>query len=233
MKLLNMTEINIQYQDLLTHKFKKPVKPPQQRSKGVHLSDILRYLHFGSLPPALDDKTKKAEMLNATLELDDPTVMNLRMVLGMAWESFIVGFMPDVAWQPKELVLNGIAGSMDAFEWADYDDVPVIHEFKYTHKSCRERLGPKILEDTLWMWQIKGYAQMYHITQNGSGFTPQAQLHVCYGNGDYNQPFRERYIKYLIEFDPEELESFWQRAILPNKQKAMAWKREQEEALNA
>ena len=35
------------------------------------------------------------------------------------------------------------------------------------------------------------------------------------------------------EFDPEELESFWQRAILPNKQKAMAWKWEQEEALNA
>src|SRR5437868_1200679 len=147
-------------------------------------------------------------MQEATEELEDATVMNLKMVLGMAFEQHIVGHMPAIRWQPGELKLDGISGSPDGLTWTDYDDVPVIEEFKLTWKSCRDRLGEKILQESLWMWQCKGYVHQYDKTLNSSSFRPQARLHVCWINGDYSHPYQPRYTKHLIGFDDGELPAF-------------------------
>lgn len=215
MRLLNKSEVNFQWDDIKAHDIRFP-SSSAQRSAGVHVSDILKYLYFGSLPPAAD-KNKEMKIAGEELEVADLTIMPLRMIMGMGWESHLMGFLPGLNWQPGEVRKDGVSGSPDAEE----EEVNKLHEIKLTWKSCRERNeGQNILNEVLWMWQIKSYLYL-------KGWN-EACLHVGWINGDYRHPYQPRYFKYELGADKQELEDFWRRAILPNKEKALAWNKEQQ-----
>ena len=58
----------------------------------------------------------------------------------------------------------------------------------------------------MWMSQVKGYGHMIP-----SRF---AEFHVCYAAGNYTYPLSPVYKRYLIEFEREEIEKFWNNIVL-------------------
>lgn len=215
--VLEEKEISIEWTDI------EKIHPRKishiERSGGVHVTDILRYLHFGSMPspdhpPTAAEEKDAWEQKKLEWDLDDPDIMPLRMCLGMAWEQWAAGLYPEMEWQPGEVEQDGIAGSPDG--WSVTRILPtkiVVEEFKLTWKSCRTR---EMLKERLWMWQVKAYTYMLG--------TQWARMHVCWINGNYDRPFTPKYITYLIQFDQEELERNWQM-IVSNKERAVEWNR--------
>jgi hypothetical protein len=143
--------------------------------------------------------------------------MPLRMGMGMAWEDWVVGLhrasSDSFVWQPGELELDGVYASPDGLNCLDMGDgngkMLVLEEFKLTWKSRQKYAVDKpITQQALWMWQLAGYCHMLNIQR--------ARLHVCWVNGDYRPPSPD-YRIYTIGFEPEELEGFWGRVVLPNK----------------
>lgn len=209
-KLLEQKEVEIEWTDIQMRIRQTPARV-EGRSEGVHVTDILKYLHFGSLPPASSNKDKEAKR-QEWADIEDPEVMPLKMVLGMAFEEWVVGLYPDLVWQPEEEAKDGIAGSPDGYSYLQ--GRWVIEEFKLTWKSSRTR---EILKENLWMWQIQSYLAL-----TGGQY---ARMHVCWINGDYNHPYTPRYFRYLIEFEKEELERHW-GMMVTNRDRATEWNRQ-------
>lgn len=213
--VLEEKEISIEWTDI--DRMHIHVPPYGVRSSGTHVTDILRYLHFGSLPLETDEyKQKQLEW-----DLDDRDIMPLRMFMGMGWEMWAARLYPELEWQPGEVEIAGIAGSPDGFSILPIagETHVVVEEFKLTWKSCRHR---EILKERLWMWQIKSYVWMSGSAMEGPGY---ARVHVCWVNGDYERPFSPKYIRYLIQFDEEELDRNWVM-VRDNAQRAVEWNRE-------
>jgi hypothetical protein len=211
-RVVEQKEMLVEWDDVV--KLHRHLIPPVSlRSGGVHVTDILRYLHFGS-EPAADQAEKQKEW-----DLEDQDVMPLKMCLGMAWEQWAVGLYPEIEWQPGEVEMAGIAGSPDGYsvlEIAGQSHV-VIEEFKLTWKSYRYR---DLLKERLWMWQIKAYVWMAGMeAAGGEGY---ARMHVCWVNGDYQHPYTPRYYRYLIEFEEEELDRNWVM-VRENRDRAVEW----------
>ena len=202
MKLLEQTEIKLEWFDL--NKLHPHPYPQHKRSKGLHLTDVLRKIAIKNGILTEEDRTDEAP---------------LRVFLGMAWEQMCVRLYPEMRWQPGEVSRDGVAGSPDGYSPLTINStsphIPqtredCIDEFKYTAKSIRKKGGqPDELKDIggewLWMMQIKGYlaAHPAHPTL--------ARLHVCWARGNYTYPYMtERYVRYLIRFTTEEIEGCWE-----------------------
>lgn len=198
-KLIQETEIHLEWTDI-DHLVSKGRSSSSQRSSGVHLSGVIKYV------------LTTAGLLDA----DDLTdIMPLRMAVGMAWEAFAVGLWPHLIWQPGEQCRDGIYGSPDGITYSEDGDCAQLEEFKATWKSRLERSEAKgvrppdrkITEQRMWMLQIAGYCWMMGLTR--------ARLHVLWINGDYRGS-GPQYFTYLLEFSEEELERTWNNMILPN-----------------
>ncbi len=143
---------------------------------------------------------------------DDPDIMPLNMALGLAWEAWAVGLFPSVIWQPGEEVLDDVYGTPDGMSQLvinDHDET-IVEEWKSTYKSRRTH-GVDITTETIWIWQLMGLCKLM-----GLRF---ARLHVLWINGDYRPP-SPVYVTYLLEFSQFELDQFWDKVILRNKDKA-------------
>lgn len=208
MDILGQTEIRLDWDDIRSlHTHPEPV---YSRSKGIHLSDILR---------------KIAVETNQLTDEDRADEMPLRVFLGLAWEAMCVRLYPEITWQPGELCRDRVYGTPDGLTTNPTTLAilegknlkaqlfyGVVEEFKFTYKSCREKGGPPdsmrdIRVDWMWIHQMMGYINMYRA--NGYNSMNLARLHVCYANGNYVHPYCERYIRYLIRFSERELEGNW------------------------
>lgn len=185
---------------------------PSPRSKGIHLSGVLRYIAIST--GAL--KGKVGGVVSTSGEVDEES-MPIRMALGMAWERWVAGLYPEMEWQPGEVELDGIVGSPDGFTYdasiagdvarrMGVDSPLVVEEFKCTWKSSFHPFLSK--KNDLWMWQGMGYAHMMG--------TRWVRWHAMYVNGDYRvggcgEP---TYKKYLVEFSQNELEGNWRRVMM-------------------
>lgn len=228
MRVIETKQIGLQLSDLRIQQrvaFEKGFPEPRPRSKGVHLSGVLKYIATttGMLASCGDGQD---------FEEDFP----LRMALGMAVESWFQALWPAMNWQPGEVELDGVVGSPDGYtdEYAYKDSrlvstlnveylatiLALIDEFKLTYKSSRDR-HKNITAEWLWMRQLMSYvfmwSQMYGQKLN------HGRLHVVWLNGAYEKfKFGEpSYCTYLIEFSDRELEENW-RMVVASRDKAIA-----------
>lgn len=208
-KLIEQTDVTIEMRDLAR---RSPIVQPsdkrghislQPRSKGIHVSAVLRYC-------AIQAKILKP---GDRLEEDLP----LWMALGFAWEEFAASLYPEICWQPGEMERNGVYGTPDGISGftPKKGDSPkliarevaralkgenqiAIEEFKFTRKKTRK--GDEILDEWLWMQQLRSYCGFYSSTLS--------RLHVAYINGDY-KPLEPKYMRYVILFTDAEIASTW------------------------
>ena len=224
MRLLDATEVKIEWTDITRWAGREHKAYSQIRASGVHVSDIIRYNYFGHLDLGSDERKKKE--MEAAEDLGDPTIMPLRMCIGMAVENWLVGLYPDLNWQPGGLSKDGISGSIDGFSmmfninrllYPNPDGSFAIEEIKVTWKSFRNR---EILREVIWMWQLAAYCYIWD--------TRLARLHVVWVNGDYShgENWGPRYFRYLIEFKSHELDRLWKSLFLKNREQALLMKKE-------
>lgn len=185
-EVLEQTEIGLEWMDL--QKLTRHQRVEHTRSKGVHLSGVIKVVAL------------KRGLLKSEDEVDEmPTVV----LLGVAWEDAAVQLYPDLAWQPGEIKLDGIAGSPDGYSSCNLfdggDDWECVDEFKLTYKSNRNRQD--IRAEQMWMMQVMGYCKM-----EGFFFV---KLHVLWACDNYVMPFRPKYIRYLLRFTQQELDANW------------------------
>lgn len=191
--LIEQLEIKIKWTDIEGRVFKEKLGS-DKRSTGVHLSGIIRYC-----------------MDLSSREEQDNEVMPLNMAFGLAWEAWAVGLFPAVIWQPGEEELDGVFGTADGLSQLKIDGkyVDVVEEWKATWKGS-SKYG-NVLAQKLWMWQLCGLCKL-----NG---VRHARIHILWINGNYKPP-TPKYATYLIEFTQQELDDFWNKVILPNRDKA-------------
>lgn len=186
------------------------------RSPGLHLSTILRDLALRT--GILDSKYEVQE------DMDDNVIVHC----GMAWEDYIAkNLHPDLEYHPGELNLDGIAMSPDAIGIVDNEDYAdrmgveldswILSEFKFTRKSSRdfkELLRLKSPKVRLWLWQIMAYRYALNKICEPGTECYIAKLHVLFVSGNYKWDDKDpeskpTYRIFILEFEPEELESNW------------------------
>ena len=202
MQILEQVEIKLNWEDFNTL-WPHPL-PTHKRSKGIHVSDILRKI---AIKTGVLTEAEVAEEFAP-----------LRVLLGIGWEAICARLYPAMVWQPGELRRDGIAGSPDGesniFGPGD-DDEPgsmvsetVIDEFKYTAKSARIPGSTPdtirdITQDWLWRNQVLAYMAMHKDKPT------LVRWHICYCRGNYVYPMTERYIRYLVRATEAEIENAW------------------------
>jgi hypothetical protein len=196
-EVLEQTEIGLEWMDL--QKLTRHERPQHVRSKGVHLSGVIKVI------------SQKRGLLKEEDQTDDmPTVV----LLGICFEDGAVQLYEDLIWQPGEVKKDGIIGSPDGkspiLGYLDTELGWMVEEFKLTYKSNRYRQD--IRAEQMWMMQIMGYLKMMGLTV--------ARLHVLWACDNYVMPFRPKYIRYLIRFTQEELDQNW-KLMLKFKQFAI------------
>jgi hypothetical protein len=169
------------------------------RTKGIHLSGVLRYVAIES------------GLMKVAESIEEEELLPLRMALGLAWEEFAVSLYPEIYWQPGELSPEGIAMTCDGHSFIVDRGSLCIEEFKLTWKKVRS--GDELLRDEwYWMQQGRGYCWGYDARF--------IRWHCCYVNGDYrgSGPIYKRYLVSLSDSDVESTRSL----ILKNKDRAIA-----------
>lgn len=174
----------------------------QERSTGLHLSDIIR------------DLSLKGGMLDK--KYADGPMSPEKIELGIAWEERLAKHHPEICFHPGEVVVDGIPMTIDGVSYADgevttfgVDGDGAIHEFKLTWKSMRR----DITEEFMWLAQIKGYCRGFWLNN--------AFLHVYWVNGNYSRTPGDpnagpQYHIYGLEFTPLEIQENW-HMILAHK----------------
>jgi hypothetical protein len=124
-------------------------------------------------------------------------------------------------WKPAVIFMtpDGISfpGDYSVIDWFKSKLLHMLHEIKFTKKSCRDfleiiRLRGK--KARMWLWQIQCYLKAM-----GS---LAAKLHVCFVNGNYSYKTDDPdggsvYIIYWLEFTEEEIESTWDLLMIHTK----------------
>jgi hypothetical protein len=203
--LVESAEVKLERNDLLQRAKLAPLGSPNQRSSGVHLSGVLRYI------------AQTSKLISALARIDEEE-LPLRWALGLAWEEFCVSLYPGAVWQPGEVEVEGVYMTCDALNCIPLRVAPpdfnqpqlVVEEFKFTWK--KRQTTAEFLDDWMWMQQGRGYCMGYQ--------TNFVRYHVCYVNGDY-RGMSPLYVRHLVEFHPEEIRKTW-TMVMANKDKAIA-----------
>lgn len=203
--------------------------PP--RSKGQHLSDIIRNLALRGkqlkrqyankircgcqvVMDEIDFQSHKCDSLLAPVRIDDMSPE--RIELGLAWEERLPKHHPEICFHPGEVEVDGISMTIDGATFSRESDGSdaisifhcdgegALHEFKLTWKSMNKGV------DSEWMWltQQKGYLyglKHAHIMDSTVSF-----LHVFWVNGNYRRDDTDpdsgpRYVIYRIDFSRLEI----------------------------
>lgn len=194
MRLLEETEIKLEPSDLALPAI-WPVYPDYETLPDcVGVATLLRSI---ALKLALVEERD-----------EDVTEIPLRMVLGMGWEWWCARLYKSkhFQWQPGVVAVDGIVGHPDGLN-CHVQHGWLVEEFKYTHKTLRDK---KIQEQWMWCQQVMGYVNLVNKSDYVGAEVRLGRFHVCYGMGDYTRPFRERYVRYLVEFSVEDLERNWE-----------------------
>lgn len=226
MKLLDVTEVKLEWLDLSTLTQHKP-RPYEIIPGKIGTTQILRYI---------------ATTLG-TLKLHEEDVEDIpwRILMGMGWETMCAQMYEEMHWPARVLHHGGIMGHPDANSWvsgrygdAVLDDAFCIDEFKYTAKSVREKGAPAHkLKDIRaeWMWQrqvmsyhalmLKTNAHVYGANIKKRRFL--GRFHIMWAMGAYEKwTLDERYLRYLVEYEQEEIEKHW-AMMEANEEGARKW----------
>jgi hypothetical protein len=223
MKLISQTVVNIEWTDVRKRVHRCPPNNSHVRTPGVHLSGVLRHipLESGILQPRTTPQTGNVESTSSKGNLQDidEDVMPLRMVLGTFFEDGVVGFYPEMQWQPGELERDRIFGTPDGlsvFAGSVAEQVIqrisgqaayLLEEFKLTWKSEWNYGGDRFCSAN-WMWMRQALGYLALLQHNGLDVALLAQFHVCWVCGDYRPP-SPKYVRYLVEFTQKEIDSLW------------------------
>lgn len=200
MRVISKEQVLLRLSDLGPHAKRQSERgfpSTHERSGGVHVSGILRYIATTSGLLRVDD------------DEDLEALYPMRMALGQAWETFAQGLWENLIWQPGEIERDGIVGSPDGLSITD--DESILDEFKLTYKSFRKH-HPSIHGQWLWTRQMLSYCFMMGLSK--------ARLHVLWINGmDDSFQTKPTYYTYLFEFEQRELERHW-TLMVQNRDKA-------------
>ena len=173
------------------------------RSPGMHVSEIIRDLSVRG--GVLDERYATEPMSPERIEL------------GIAWEERLAKHHGDtINFHPGEMVVDGVAMSMDGVSYNDETSVftcdgeGALHEFKLTWKSSRREID----REFMWMTQIKSYLHGLRVT-SGAEYTT-AFLHAFFVNGGYGKSGYKDGPDYQIwglEFTPLEIHENWTMLI--------------------
>lgn len=206
MRLLEETEVRLERADLLA---RSPISRPinkkgrlheAPRTKGIHLSGILRYIMVES-------------GMRKELAQTEDEELPLRMAMGLAWEEFAASLYPEMMWQPGEITNEGVIMTCDghSFHIPGAEDVFALEEFKLTWKKRKD--GPTLLrEEWYWLQQARGYCWGYE--------SNMVRFHVCNVMGDYKGG-GPSYMRYVVEFDERDLATT-AKMLLANRDRAIA-----------
>jgi hypothetical protein len=195
--LLSETDVAFERADLLRRvqlerKVRKGYIQPPERTPGLHLSGLLRYVAMASKVTARMDEIADEEL-------------PLRWAIGQAWEEFAASLYPDMTWQPGE-VLNPVIMTCDGLT-IDPECLLRIEEFKFCR--AKKKPGPSFLQSKwLWAQQGMGYCLGYG--------TNTVCWHVMWAFM-FPDPV---YTRYVVRFDAKELAET-ARMIEINKAKAI------------
>jgi len=183
--------------------------PKVARSKGVHLSAIIRCIaiEMGILKPEWIEESSLADSRTIT----DPTAV-LRILIGLAWDQL---YIPEILSHegvldhPDEMCLDDVYMSPDGESISviitpttavgDRTRHIVIHEVKATYKSTKT-VGD-LTSQWMWLAQIKGYCK--------GAKTTFAVLHVLFLCGDYSYPITPVNKVWELEFTQKEIDENW------------------------
>lgn len=173
-------------------------KNEPERTKGIHLSSVYRDMAFaiGVLKPEHKH------------DPDDPEQFRLRMEMGFLWEDALSVHLAArlVVMHPGEFKRDGIIMTPDGFNLDDIDSdpngAPTLEEYKVTWKSSRRY----ILDEWLWMTQMKGY-----MAGTGMGIT-RCIFRVLYLMGDYKGS-GPQYRVFLITVTERERDETWDALV--------------------
>lgn len=213
MLLLEATEIKLEWTDVQSLHIHPD--PPPYETEGIHVSSILRHCAI------------KTHQFTSEDQEDE---MPVRVLIGIGWEWGCARLYPEMLWQPGAVRRNGIVGHPDGLSllsgefhvlvrsglgrWVRtgktvvLDGEAVVEEFKYTAKSHRVK-GAKadqlkdIRDEWMWTQQTASYCNMHEMQPRF------ARFHVCWARGPYTHPMMECYMRYLIQYEPHELEGNW------------------------
>jgi hypothetical protein len=153
---------------------------PPQRTSGLHLSGLLKYI-------------AKTSRLSHWIKETEEDYHPLRWMLGNAFEEYAASLLPFMVWQPGEAV-DPVIMTPDGVTWRD--DLPhskfCVNEFKFNRAK---RYSADDLVDKKWAWmcQGKGYCLGY-----GTRYV-EWNVMSCM---EWPDPVWSRY---LIEFSEKEL----------------------------
>lgn len=190
MKVIERTECRFVWKDLANLTYHP--EPKRKRSSGVHVSQVIKHI---------------AIKLGKLTEHDKDDEMPLIVLLGMAWEHYAARLYKDIVWQPGELKFQSIVGSPDGYS-ADKDERPLIEEFKYTTKSMRHR-HDNFIEEWMWMSQGMAYLKQRRSKETRPALGSLVRYHVCWGMADYVKPIKPCYMRYVVQFSDQEIDTNW------------------------
>jgi hypothetical protein len=183
--------------------------PPRQvRSKGVHVSSIIRCIatEAGILKPEWVEELSLADVR----EITDPVAI-LRISIGLAWEEWYIPTIlaiEGVIDHPGEMHIDGVYMTHDG-ESLDVLVTPhgsnklyqhvVIHEVKATYKSTNT-VGD-LSKEWMWLAQMKAYCLAKR--------TRFCKMHTLFLCGDYSYPIKPQLKRWSIEFTQKEIDDNW------------------------
>lgn len=187
---------------------------PAPRSKGLHLSGILRPLAIAA-KQLRADSSEDLEERAAEEELPvEQRKYKLLWAVGLMWEEFAASLYPDMDYQPGEVEKDGVWMTCDGLNVIELPNpeaehllfcASIVEEFKATY--AKVKTGAEFLKDWLKMQQGRGYC---------AGYGPRlVRWHVLYLRGNY-QEFGPVYKRFLVEFSEKEIEMTW-RMVKQNK----------------
>lgn len=161
----------------------------EPRGEGLHLSEITKYL-------AIVGKLAK--------EYEEEFELNWLMCTGLAWEDWMMRYVPNAIHQPGELERDGILATPDGWtrrvEWVDGETVNVVEECKATWMSAK---GFDIRKAWEWWVRVGCYCELMGTTYG--------RFWVKFVNGGYEW-FRggKAVVRcYWVEFEEGETARLW------------------------
>lgn len=177
------------------------------RSHGVHVSAINKSLGIAA------GKLSDDEADDFPFERFSDTSYPLLPALGVAWEEFrATHYNADrMVWQPYELFRDGIYGTPDGVMFTpEGDDIDCFWECKYSTKKIQP------IAD-LWMYVKQGltYCAMSEATL--SQWVRRVQYDICFALGDYSRPYQPIGTVTKVEFEPREINAWWDIVVKESK----------------
>lgn len=209
MKVLEAVEVKLEWHDLENLTFHRR-RDTQVRVAGVHVGQVLRHIAIASKMYSEEDREDE---------------MPLRMFLGLAFEEMAARLYKDMIWQPGEFEADGVSGNPDGVTLIEVEGsgAVCVDEFKYTGKSQRIKgAKPKpdgsflskdlkdIRTEWLWMQQVMAYINLLRRSDDDEyADMCLGRFHICWKFGTYTFPMQEKYVRYLVRFDEDDLAMNW------------------------